>query len=61
MTIEDFVLEKFIGKGSFGKVALAKRKDNKKKIYAMKILYKETIVDRRQVWLSLFNLLFCVY
>ena len=61
MTIEDFVLVKNIGKGSFGKVALVKRKDNENKFYAMKILYKETIVDRRQVWLSLFNLLFCVY
>ncbi len=37
VTIEDFELIRVIGKGSFGKVTLVKKKDNSK-MYAMKVL-----------------------
>ena len=37
--MEDFHLMKVLGKGAFGKVILAKKKDNNK-IYAIKILKK---------------------
>ena len=36
VTIEDFELIRVIGKGSFGKVTLVKKKDNSK-MYAMKV------------------------
>lgn len=37
VTVEDFELIRVIGKGSFGKVTLVKKKDNGK-MYAMKVL-----------------------
>ncbi|KAJ5077517.1 non-specific serine/threonine protein kinase [Anaeramoeba ignava] len=45
---DDFELLKFIGKGSFGKVFLVRKKDNGK-IYAMKVLRKSVVVNRNQV------------
>jgi len=48
VTAEDFQLLKVIGKGSFGKVMQVKKKDTGK-IYAMKVLQKEAIINRNQV------------
>ena len=45
---EDFELIKVIGRGSFGKVMMVRKKDSPK-IYAMKILRKQAIIDRNQV------------
>lgn len=46
--IEDFELLKILGKGAFGKVVLAQKKDNKK-YYAIKILMKKQIIDTDQI------------
>lgn len=46
--IDDFELVRVIGKGSFGKVTLV-RKKNDGKLYAMKVLSKPNIVRRKQV------------
>lgn len=46
--VEDFDLLKVVGKGSFGKVMLVRKKDNGK-VYAMKVLNKKTIVERNEV------------
>ena len=48
MTINDFTTLKVIGKGSYGKVLLVEKKDDKK-IYAMKILKKKAMIKRNQV------------
>lgn len=48
VTIEDFELIRVIGKGSFGKVTLVKKKDNSK-MYAMKVLSKSNVAKRKQV------------
>ena len=48
MTIEDFQLLKVVGRGSFGKVYMAKKKDNGA-IYAVKTLKKDFIVKTNQV------------
>jgi len=48
LTVDDFELLKVIGKGSFGKVMQVRKKDSKK-IYAMKVLKKSTLVKRKQV------------
>jgi len=48
VTADDFQLLKVIGKGSFGKVMQVKKKDTGK-IYAMKVLQKEAIINRNQV------------
>jgi serine/threonine protein kinase len=45
---ESFQLLKVVGKGSFGKVMLVKKKDDGK-IYAMKVLNKQAIISRNQV------------
>jgi len=42
--LSDFTLKKVIGRGSFGKVFLVEKKDTKK-IYAMKSLRKDIIID----------------
>lgn len=46
--LEDFSLIRVIGKGSFGKVTLVRKKDNSK-IFAMKVLSKPNVVKRKQV------------
>ena len=48
MTVEDFQLLKVIGRGSFGKVYMAKKKDDGE-IYAMKTLKKDFIIRNNQV------------
>ena len=48
VTADDFQLLKVIGKGSFGKVMQVRKKDTGK-IYAMKVLQKEAIINRNQV------------
>jgi len=48
ITKDDFELLTVIGKGSFGKVMQVRKKDDGK-IYAMKVLRKDTIVARKQV------------
>jgi serine/threonine protein kinase len=46
--LNDFVLIRMIGKGSFGKVLLVRKKDTDQ-IYAMKVLAKEHVIKRNQV------------
>ncbi|OQR81359.1 RPS6 protein kinase, partial [Thraustotheca clavata] len=48
VTLDDFHLIKVIGKGSFGKVLLVRKKDTGV-VYAMKVLRKENIIKRNQV------------
>lgn len=45
----DFELLKIIGKGSFGTVMQVKKKDDGR-IFAMKVLNKQTVIDRKQVF-----------
>mmetsp|Transcript_15287 Transcript_15287/g.20944 ORF Transcript_15287/g.20944 Transcript_15287/m.20944 type:complete len:439 (-) Transcript_15287:422-1738(-) len=50
LTISDFDLLKVLGKGSFGKVMLVKKKDDDKgTLYAMKTLRKAALVKRNQL------------
>ena len=46
--IEDFELLKVLGKGAFGKVILAQKKDNGT-IYAIKVLIKKAIIEQDQL------------
>ena len=46
--IEDFELLKILGKGAFGKVILAQKKDTKK-TYAIKVLNKKHIIEQDQL------------
>jgi len=46
--LEDFFLLKVIGKGSFGKVMLVRKRDTQQ-VYAMKVLAKEDVIKRNQV------------
>lgn len=48
VTLEDFELIRVIGKGSFGKVTLVKKKDTEQ-LYAMKVLSKPNVIKRKQV------------
>lgn len=48
LCIEDFDLLKILGKGAFGKVILAQKRDNWK-YYAIKILNKDKIIQMDQV------------
>lgn len=48
VNLEDFELLNVIGKGSFGKVIQVRKKDTKK-IYAMKVLNKKTIIERNEL------------
>ena len=43
-TLQDFDLKAVIGKGSFGKVFLCQKRDTGK-LYAMKALRKDTILE----------------
>jgi len=45
--LDDFVLMKTVGKGSFGKVIQVRKKDTGK-IYAMKVLKKDQVIKRKQ-------------
>jgi serum/glucocorticoid-regulated kinase 2 len=47
MTIDDFSILKVVGKGSYGKVLLVKKNDDKK-VYAMKVLKKKNMIKRNQ-------------
>merc|ERR1719395_182826 len=46
--LDDFILMKVVGKGSYGKVMLVKHKDSGM-VYAMKMLRKDNVVKRNQV------------
>lgn len=46
---DDFKIVKVIGKGSFGKVFLVKKKDCGDKVYAMKVLNKAMVAKRNLV------------
>jgi serine/threonine protein kinase len=46
--LNDFLIKKVIGRGSFGKVFLVEKKDSKD-VYAMKSLRKDVIIDYDQV------------
>jgi hypothetical protein len=46
--LNDFQIKSVIGKGSFGKVFLVEKKDTKK-VYAMKSLRKDVILDYDQI------------
>ena len=46
--LEDFELLKVLGEGSYAKVVLAQKKDNKK-YYAIKILKKDKIIEKNQL------------
>jgi len=48
VVLEDFELLNVIGKGSFGKVIQVRKKDNGR-IYAMKVLNKDMIVQRQEL------------
>jgi serine/threonine protein kinase len=48
VVLEDFDILKVIGRGSFGKVLQVRKKDNKK-IYAMKVLNKKSIIEKAEV------------
>merc|ERR1740129_1814370 len=47
--LDDFILVKVLGKGSYGKVMLVHHKDSDEQVFAMKMLRKEHIVKRNQV------------
>lgn len=50
LTINDFALLKVLGKGSFGKVMLVKKKDDPSEtLYALKTLRKAALVKRNQL------------
>lgn len=48
MVIEDFSTKIVLGKGSFAKVILVKKKDNQR-LYAMKVLKKSKLEKQRHV------------
>jgi hypothetical protein len=47
--LSDFRIFNVIGEGSFGKVVLISMKDDPEEMWAMKLLYKEKVVMRKQV------------
>ncbi|KAJ3060659.1 hypothetical protein HDU98_003407, partial [Podochytrium sp. JEL0797] len=48
LTADDFAVLTLVGKGSFGKVMLVKKKDTGR-VYAMKVLNKKDIVKRQEI------------
>ncbi|KAJ3112983.1 hypothetical protein HK100_002136 [Physocladia obscura] len=48
MSVDDFAILKLVGKGSFGRVMLVKKKDTGR-VYAMKVLSKKDIVKRQEI------------
>ena len=48
LSVHDFTTLKVIGKGSYGKVLLVQKNENKE-IYAMKVLKKKAMIKRNQV------------
>eukprot|EP00485_Elphidium_margaritaceum_P016584 CAMPEP_0202730154 /NCGR_PEP_ID=MMETSP1385-20130828/186496_1 /ASSEMBLY_ACC=CAM_ASM_000861 /TAXON_ID=933848 /ORGANISM="Elphidium margaritaceum" /LENGTH=416 /DNA_ID=CAMNT_0049396427 /DNA_START=540 /DNA_END=1791 /DNA_ORIENTATION=- len=48
LTVNDFEFLKVVGKGSFGKVMMVRKRDEQQ-IYAMKVLKKKALVKRKQV------------
>lgn len=49
-SLDDFILMKVIGKGSYGKVMLVRHKaEGEDHVYAMKMLRKEKVIKRNQV------------
>jgi len=46
---DDFKIIKVIGKGSFGKVFLVKKKDGGDTVYAMKVLSKAMVAKRNLI------------
>lgn len=48
VSLDDFICKKILGKGSFGKVFLVEKKDDHK-LYAMKSLRKDVILENDQV------------
>lgn len=48
VTLDDFDIIKVLGRGTFGKVMLVEKKDTKK-IYAMKSMHKEELIDKDQI------------
>lgn len=46
--IDDFEMLKVLGKGTFGKVMLAKKKDNKK-VFAIKVLKKSMVLEKDEL------------
>lgn len=48
VAIEDFTVKKVVGRGAFGKVMLVEKKDTGK-IYALKSIRKEDIIDKDQI------------
>lgn len=49
LSVNDFHLIKVLGKGSFGKVMMVKKKDGDGTIYAMKTLRKAALIKRNQL------------
>jgi len=47
-SLDDFEMVRVLGKGSFGKVMLCRKKDTQQ-LYAMKVLKKEHVLKRKQV------------
>lgn len=48
ISLDDFTLLSVIGKGSYAKVILVKKKDDEHKVFAMKILKKKYLSKKKQ-------------
>lgn len=48
LSVQDFEFLKMIGKGTFGRVFQVRKKDTKR-IYAMKVLSKKEVIDKKEV------------
>ena len=56
LSIKDFLLISMLGKGFYGKVILARKKENNK-IYAMKIVKKKKLIDKPEYMINERNIL----